>query len=79
MMTRAQFLQNKGAEIRRRREALGLSQERVADAIGAAQTSVGFWERGEGMIGALYADRLTAFFESLESPAGADTREGVHG
>ncbi len=36
-----------GAELRKRREGLGLSQAKLADALGVTANSVARWERGE--------------------------------
>lgn len=39
-----------GAEIRRRRKVLGLSQQQLADSIGVARRVVGELERGKGTV-----------------------------
>jgi transcriptional regulator with XRE-family HTH domain len=40
----------KGAELRKRREALGLTQQRLADRLGVARNTIARWERQERAI-----------------------------
>src|ERR671922_2588548 len=65
-----------GGELRRRRQALGLTQAALADHLGIAATSVARWERGEQRVGrparvrALLGQLETASAPALTRPPG---------
>ena len=53
-----------GAELRGRRQALGLTQAQLADRLGVSATVVARWERGQQRIG--QPDRVRAVLGELE-------------
>src|SRR5216683_498684 len=70
-----------GAELRRRREALGLTQAALADHLGIAATSVARWERGQRRVS--NPERVRSVLGHLEAaPPVAQLRspapKGVH-
>jgi non-specific serine/threonine protein kinase len=60
------------AELRGRREALGLTQSALADLLGVTSTSVARWERSEQRIG--NPERVTAALARLETAAHIDPK-----
>ena len=62
-MSRAEYLQAIAADLKRQRQALGLSQDDVALGVGVAGASVSGWESGKRMPSAYSRDRLKAFFK----------------
>jgi transcriptional regulator with XRE-family HTH domain len=49
-----------GRRLKALRVAAGLTQKQLADAVGASQTAVGFWERGAREPGALVLPKIAA-------------------
>ena len=58
-----------GHEIARRRAALGLSQRRLADAVGVHQVTVARWETDVSTPRGLSARQLAATLDRLEADA----------
>lgn len=52
-----------GANIRRYRLALSLSQEKLAQAVGVDHTTVAHWEAGDYAPNAFKIQRLASFFQ----------------
>ena len=60
-----------GNNLKQLRKAKRLTQEQLADAIGATKRQVGAWERGENELPMDYADTIATLFDcSLDELAG---------
>jgi len=65
--------------VRRRREALGISQEAFADKIGLHRTYVGSVERGERNVSLINLERIATGLGVALSGLIADTESGIRG
>jgi Helix-turn-helix. len=54
---------NVGEKIKELRQSKGISQQKLAAAIGASQKAVDYWERGVNEPKALYIINLAKFFD----------------
>jgi transcriptional regulator with XRE-family HTH domain len=70
-MTAIAFAKKFGAELREQRDALGLSQGELGDAIGASASAISDWERGVKMISAYNRAKLKSFFRKRKMAAAA--------
>lgn len=62
-MTKGEYLRQQSTELKRQREALGLSQEAVGDGIGVSAAAIAVWEKGERVMSAYSALLLRLFFK----------------
>lgn len=62
-MTRAEYLTEQGASLKRRRTELGLSLRDVGDGIGASESAVALWEKGRFVMSAYSALLLRMYFK----------------
>ena len=63
-----------GSELQEARRKLGLTQEQLADEIGASLASVRNWEQGRCKVNRVAAKQVETMLKSIEKQAG-DTNE----
>ena len=63
MISKAEFLAEQGASLRRQRAELELTRAQIADGLGVAEASVALWENGRSVMSAYNAMLLRFFFK----------------
>jgi len=78
-MTKQAYEQDVAKEIRKQREALGLTQAWLAQAVGTSAATVSRWEKGERRVGLYAHKRIKVLFRQEREAQAAANRAAVNG